>query len=181
MNGDQAGPLGESGGPLVGKGGESDVESRHLQGCSPRLCQLRTDGLAPVIKYWTYWSHVGYMGPNKPSSFVTTWPNRIPYSTVGAWEEEWGSSDRWPDQSISGAKTSSEDVGTRFNLVGTYKMLQCMGTACRETYEWHTWTARGSIHGVLIRFSLAGCTSIRITMTLGYEYRLLVESIRRVG
>jgi hypothetical protein len=51
MNGDQAGPLGESGGLLVGKGGESDVESRHLQSCSPRLCQLRTDGLAPVIRY----------------------------------------------------------------------------------------------------------------------------------
>jgi hypothetical protein len=23
------------------------VESKHLQGCSPRLCRLRTDGLAP--------------------------------------------------------------------------------------------------------------------------------------
>jgi hypothetical protein len=27
--------LGESGGPSVGKGGESDVESQHLQSCSP--------------------------------------------------------------------------------------------------------------------------------------------------
>jgi hypothetical protein len=30
MNGDRAGPLAESGGPLVGKGKKSDVESRHL-------------------------------------------------------------------------------------------------------------------------------------------------------
>jgi hypothetical protein len=27
--------VGESGGPLVEKGGESDVESWHLQGCAP--------------------------------------------------------------------------------------------------------------------------------------------------
>jgi hypothetical protein len=33
------------------KGREWYVESRHLQGCSPRLCRLRTDGLAPVRKY----------------------------------------------------------------------------------------------------------------------------------
>jgi hypothetical protein len=37
----------ESGGPSVANVEECDVESRHLQGCSPRLCQLRTDGLAP--------------------------------------------------------------------------------------------------------------------------------------
>jgi hypothetical protein len=30
-----SGPLGESRGPLVGKGGKSDVESQHHQGCSP--------------------------------------------------------------------------------------------------------------------------------------------------
>jgi hypothetical protein len=44
------GPLAESVGPLVGKVGESDVESRHLQGCRPHLCRLRTDGLSPVSK-----------------------------------------------------------------------------------------------------------------------------------
>jgi hypothetical protein len=37
----------ESGGPLIGKGGECDVPSRHLQGCNPRLCQLRINGLPP--------------------------------------------------------------------------------------------------------------------------------------
>jgi hypothetical protein len=29
-----AGPLGKSGGLSIGKGGENDVESWHLQGCS---------------------------------------------------------------------------------------------------------------------------------------------------
>jgi hypothetical protein len=38
------------------------VEIQHLQGCSPRLCRLRTDGLAPVSKYLTYQSHTDDMG-----------------------------------------------------------------------------------------------------------------------
>jgi hypothetical protein len=41
----------ESGGPSDGKVGECDVESRHLQGCNPHLCRLRTDGLALTSKY----------------------------------------------------------------------------------------------------------------------------------
>jgi hypothetical protein len=36
---------------LVGKVREWYVVSQHLQGCSPRLCWLRTDGLAPTSKY----------------------------------------------------------------------------------------------------------------------------------
>jgi hypothetical protein len=41
----------ESGGQLVWKVGECDVPSQHLQGCSPHLCPLRTDGLASVSMY----------------------------------------------------------------------------------------------------------------------------------
>jgi hypothetical protein len=41
------GPLGGKRRSSVGKVGESDVESRHLQGCSPCLYWLRNDGLAP--------------------------------------------------------------------------------------------------------------------------------------
>jgi hypothetical protein len=37
--------------PSVGKVGESDVQSRHLQVCSPCMCRLRTDRLDPVSKY----------------------------------------------------------------------------------------------------------------------------------
>jgi hypothetical protein len=36
---------------LVGMVGQWYVASRHLQGSSPYLCQLRTDGLAPMSKY----------------------------------------------------------------------------------------------------------------------------------
>jgi hypothetical protein len=68
---DQVRPLGESGGSLIGKGEESDVESRLFQGCSSHLCQLRTDGLASVSKCWTYWSHTRDMRPvNRCSLFV---------------------------------------------------------------------------------------------------------------
>jgi hypothetical protein len=48
---DRTGPLGESGGPSIGIDGESDVESRDLQGGSPHLCRLRIDGLIHMCKY----------------------------------------------------------------------------------------------------------------------------------
>jgi hypothetical protein len=41
----------KSGGLSVGKVSECDVTSQHLQGCSPHLCRLKTDELAPVSKY----------------------------------------------------------------------------------------------------------------------------------
>jgi hypothetical protein len=53
----------ESRGRSVWKVMESDVEHRHFQGCIPRLCQLRTDGLSLVSKYLTYRLHTGDMGP----------------------------------------------------------------------------------------------------------------------
>jgi hypothetical protein len=56
---DRVGLLGGKWRPSVGKVGEWFVSSRHLQGCSPCLCRLRTDGLAPVSKYWMYRSHAG--------------------------------------------------------------------------------------------------------------------------
>jgi hypothetical protein len=48
---------------LVGKVGECDVESWYLQGYSPHLCRLMTDGLAPASKYWIYWLHTRDMWP----------------------------------------------------------------------------------------------------------------------
>jgi hypothetical protein len=35
--------------------------------------------------------------------------------------------------------------------------------------RWHTWTGVGSVCVVLVGFSSAGCISIRIAATLGYE------------
>jgi hypothetical protein len=39
----------------------------------------------------------------------------------------------------------------------------------QEAYVGRTWTGMGSVRVVLVGFSPAGCTSIRITATLEYE------------
>jgi hypothetical protein len=76
-----------------------------LGGRSPRLCQLRTDGLTPASKYWTYRSYAGFYGPSKPSSWLLTgaWLKRtasvvmlgeklrwVPWATQPDWEVESG-------------------------------------------------------------------------------------------
>jgi hypothetical protein len=57
-----------------------------LGGCSPRLCQLRTDGLALVSKYWIYRSHSGNMG------LVACHQQRVallPLLRCLSWERNW--------------------------------------------------------------------------------------------
>jgi hypothetical protein len=56
-------PSGDKWRPSIGKVGEWYVESWDLQGCSPCLCRLRTDVLAPTSKYWMYRVHVDDMHP----------------------------------------------------------------------------------------------------------------------
>jgi hypothetical protein len=51
----------------------------------------------------------------------------------------------------------------------THKSLPRTGAAHTK----RTWTGMGSICVVLVRFSPAGCTSIRIAVTLGYEQQLV--------
>jgi hypothetical protein len=58
------------------------VESRRLQGCNPRLCRLRTDGLIPVSKYLTYRSHVGDMGP---VSLIAGCQQKLVFSPLPHW------------------------------------------------------------------------------------------------
>jgi hypothetical protein len=65
------------------------MESWHLQGYSPRLCRLRTDGLAPVSKYEMYRSHAGDMGP---ISLVACPQQKLGLSLLihwVAWERNW--------------------------------------------------------------------------------------------
>jgi hypothetical protein len=91
--------------PSVGKVEEWNVASWRLKGCSPYLCQLRTDGLAPTSNYWMYWSHVGVYGPSKPSSmpWINAWLKRtasmavsreklrwVPWTNQPGWEVESG-------------------------------------------------------------------------------------------
>ena len=115
-----------------------------------RWVGTREQVLNVLIACWSY-------GPSKPSSFVTTWPNHSPYMPrlAHGTENEVAQIDGRAGRSC-GTKTSSADVWIWFYLVGTYQRLPCTGTACRETYAWRTWTARESVHGVLIRFPLQG-------------------------
>jgi hypothetical protein len=100
----RAGPLGGSVEHSEGKGGGGSVVAilRFLRGSS-RLYRLRTEGLVPESKYWTYRSHVGVFGPSKPSSLpsIDDWLKStaslaglgeklrwIPWTTQSGWEVE---------------------------------------------------------------------------------------------
>jgi hypothetical protein len=98
-------------------------------GCSLRLCQLRTDRLTIVSKYWTYWSHAGEMSPVNWCSCVANWPklfSATPRLTRGR-KNEVPPDDSGAGRSL-GAKTSSECKG-HFDLVGTMRKV--------ATYEDH--------------------------------------------
>jgi hypothetical protein len=69
---DQEGPLGGSVEHSEGKNEESALAIPVFLCGSPCLCRLRTEGLVPVSKFWTYRSHAGVYGPSKPSSLSST-------------------------------------------------------------------------------------------------------------
>jgi hypothetical protein len=90
-------PLGRKWRYLVGKVEEWYMANWHLHGCSPRLCRLRTDGLAPASKYWTYRSHAGDMGP---VSLVVGCQQKLDFSPLLhwlLWERSWV----WTRRSVS--------------------------------------------------------------------------------
>jgi hypothetical protein len=177
--GDQAGPLGEKWRPLVRKDGECDVKSRHLQGCSPHLCWLRIDGLVPheqvlnvPIIYW-------YIGP---VNLVACHRQKLDLSLLLYWL--WGGRETW-----WGCRSVSRRVGDVVEspyFLGAVGSIQIYRWLVKGYYMWTTWDTydRGSYVdrawkacGVLVGFSLAECTSIRITVNLGYEYCLFVAVI----
>jgi hypothetical protein len=58
---------------------------------------------------------------------------------------------------------------TLSNGIDVSQKVATYGDRPQEAYAGRMWTGMGSVHVVLVRFSLVGCTSIRITATLGYE------------
>jgi hypothetical protein len=117
------------------------VESRHLQGCRPHMCRLRTDGLAPVSKYWTYQSHAGVYGPSKPTSPLSTNVWLSPLLHWLARERNWG----WTRGSIN--RCAVDCVESPFSqeqwLYPTLSMM-CEGFLYVDhvRYVW-SWTIRG--------------------------------------
>jgi hypothetical protein len=137
---------------------------------SPCLCRLWTEGLVPVSKYWMYRSHAGDVGP---VSLVVCHQQVLGLSALLqwlCWEKNWGESrgplsraERWSRKHFfSGAVHPSNPIDNSWK-VATY------GDRPQEAYAGRTWTGMGSIHVVLVGFSSAGCTSIRIAVTLRYE------------
>jgi hypothetical protein len=164
---------GHLGGPVEhskGNGGESVVATLRFLCDSLHLCRLSTEGLVPVSKYWTYRSHISDMGP---VNLVACHQHVLGLSALLqwlCWERNRGGSreplswaERWSrEHFFSGAVYPSNPVDDS-RKVATYRDHP------QEAYTGRTWTDVESIHVVLVGFSPAGCTSIRIAATLGYE------------
>jgi hypothetical protein len=166
LTSDRAGALGESDGSSVGKGGESDVESWHLQDCSLHLCQLSIDGLAAMRKYWMYWSHVGDMGPvnqcsmfvNRCLTFITAcsmFVNRCLAFITASMAIRGEKLDGRP------ADRSAGMLGLpRMGAVGSIQLFWVNMKGCpygycpEEVYMWRTWTSTRSVCVMCIMFPL---------------------------
>jgi hypothetical protein len=131
----------------MGMSGSGYMTSRHLQGCIPRLCRLRTVRLAPASKYWTYRSHVGDMCPVSWCRCVTIGSKPLsptPGLSHGR-RNEVTQDDGWANLSLV-AKTSS---GCRacFDFVGASERLSRTRTACKKCtpgvhgLEWEAYVA----------------------------------------
>jgi hypothetical protein len=96
---------------------------------SPRLCRLRTEGLVPVSKYWTYRSHAGVSGPSKPSSWSSTEAWLKSTASLAGLREKLGTDGAlWI---VSGALFLKSN-GIHPNLLTTHEWLSRMGTARRK-------------------------------------------------
>jgi hypothetical protein len=135
------GPLSGKWRQLVGKFREWYVASWHLQGCSPHLSRLSTDGLTLVSKYWTYRSHAGVYGLSKPSSrlLIDVWLSPLLY---------WLARERnWVRTRRSVSRHAVNCVGSSFSqeqwLCPTLSVT-CEGLLCIDhmRYIW-SWTIRG--------------------------------------
>jgi hypothetical protein len=165
------GPLGERGDNWLGRSGSGYVVSQHLQGCSPRLCQLRTVRLAPMSKYWTYRSHTGDMNP---VNLVVGHRQKLGLRPLLHWlaqERSWvrtcGSVNRCVVDCV-GSPFSQEQWDLSKSVDASQKVATYRDRL-QEEYIGRTWTAVESVRVVFVVFSPTGCISIRITATLGYE------------
>jgi hypothetical protein len=128
---------GHLGGPVEhseGKSGESVVAILRFLYGSPRLCRLRTDGLVPVGKYWTYRSHVGDYGPSTPSSLPSTDAWLMPIaSLVGLGEKlRWVPRTTQPGWEVESGALFLGSSSIRPTLLATHERLPCTGTARRK-------------------------------------------------
>jgi hypothetical protein len=161
------GPVGGKGRPSVGKVEEWYVESWWLQGCSPRLCRLRTNGLAPVSKYWMYRLHAGDMGP---LSLVARCQQKLVFSPYLIW--------------CCGRKAGYEPMDQMvIELWIVLGALLLRGSGSVQTCWWlrerllcmdHTWTKRGMCVACWSNFPLQGVHRFKSPQLSDMSNRLFV-------
>jgi hypothetical protein len=133
------GHLGGSVGNSEGKGEESAMTILRFLCGSPRLCRLRTEGLVPVSKYWTYRSHAGDMGP---VSLVACHRQKLGLSLLLhwlAWKRNWvrthGLVSRRAEPFFSGAVGSVQIY--RWLEKGYHVRGLPVGSVRRTYVDWH--------------------------------------------
>jgi hypothetical protein len=94
------------------------------------------------------------MGPDKPSSSVTTLSNHTSLLWGGLLEGELGSPRWWPGQMIAGGQAFILGAGAQIRLSRDF------------TDGCHTWDPRGHVYDVSVRFFPSYCISFRIAATL---------------
>jgi hypothetical protein len=122
--------------PSVGNVGEWYVESQHLQGCSPHLCRLRTDGLALASKYWTCRSHAGDMGHGKSSSWLPTKNCLFPTASLAIMGEKMGMDPRI-------RRSSSCRLCWEPFFSGEVDLYKSVDNFMKGWYMWTTWDMYG--------------------------------------
>jgi hypothetical protein len=149
---DRAGPVGRLVEHSEGKGGESVVAILRILCGSPRPCQLRTE------PFWPQWQALSCVltacrvlwGPISRVAFVTTVSNCT--SLLHVVLLPFGGRMR------SMAKTSSQEQGPDFDIVGTWKWLSYMRAFGSQAYD------------VLVKFfSCRVYIDLSHRDTLGYE------------
>jgi hypothetical protein len=167
------GPLDGNWRPSVGKFREWYMESQHLQGCSHHLCWLKTDGLAPVNKYWTYQSHAGVMSLVSWCSCVTTWPKLVSPTPRLSWgrKNEVTKGDGWTSLSLI-AKTSSGSK-SMFRPCGDLRKVAYMDHVRCMVCD-HTWIECGKCVTCWSSFSLQGVHRFESSRLSNMSNRLFV-------
>jgi hypothetical protein len=110
-----------------------------------RLCRLRTDGLAPTSKYWTYRSHAGDMSPVR---LVVGYRQKLDFFTLLhwlLWERRWVRTRRSVGRgTVDYVRSPSSRVQwICSNLLTTVcKVAICGPREIRMVID-HTWTEHG--------------------------------------
>jgi hypothetical protein len=160
----------ESGDNWLGRSRSSMWQASTSKFVAPHLSRLRTDGLAPVSKYWTYWSHAVVYGPSKLNSRMSIEAWLFPTASMVGFRGKLGTD---PRITQPGWGLHREPFFLR--AVDLFKSVDDCAKGC---YTWTAWDTYDpgpyadrawKACGVLVEFFPVRCTSIWIAVTLRYE------------